>query len=339
VEREGAFWDSPLLAITLEAASNHSREEAVALLNLPKNCFLMRRSSAIECASRAAERALLLNTELPVQKTYYNSFRKALYGETNTNIFEKRIKVAFSALCNPVPVIDWTPAATFLKAAPSHAAVVVLRTWANSWTTSTRYHDRKTKYCCSGCPAELDDLAHYLVCQRLWHTVTVATQTPCSDDVLEKLCIRSPSRSNLLNLLVASGTYHTFKMQYLERVCEASENQEYIAELIATIATFLARDWTSGLGADSEVGQGKRRIGADFPGLPCYSAGGGACEPASAGVAISLALTTVAAQHVDPLDGSDVEGHRITIQDLALQEAAPSTPRLRTFPATPEWWL
>ena len=51
----------------------------------------------------------------------------------------------------------------------------------------------------------------------------------------------------MLNLIVAHGTYHTLKMQYLQNllVAEASNDWEPLYDLARIFATNLAREWAS----------------------------------------------------------------------------------------------
>jgi hypothetical protein len=241
----GEFWDSPPIAITLEAAAKHFTESAVALLGLPPRSFIMRHRVRIERASKAAERALLRNPKLPTQKTFYNEFLKAFYGDMQIGIFEKRLRVAFSSVCNPLPIIDWDPAARILKSAPAHVVIMVLKTWSNSWSTSDRYHDGRIEHCCFGCFPEPDSLAHYLVCDALWATVSSATHHRCPDDPLERLCIDKPTSGNLRNLVVAYSTYHTMKHGYLTRirVAEAFNEWESLLDFAGQVAQVSASRW------------------------------------------------------------------------------------------------
>ena len=243
-----AFWDSPPIAITLECAARHFASDAVDLLCLPPSSFLRRRRADIERASRAADRALSCSPNLNVQKTFYTEFLKVLYGgELQTRIFAKRLSEAFAPLCNPLPIIDWEPASAMLRAVPIHAAIMVIKTWANSWTTSARFHDGKLTYCCLGCPGELDCIEHYMVCPPLWRTVTDTTDIARAENILERICISCPSRSNLLNLIVASGTYHTIKLQYCDKVLAAQKDGEWqsIFDLALSAAVAVYRAWST----------------------------------------------------------------------------------------------
>jgi hypothetical protein len=190
---------------------------------------------------------LAVNPNLPVQKTFYTEFATALYGERQTSTFEKRLSEAFAPLCNPLPVIDWEPAANLLKTVPTHAAITVIKTWANSWTTSARFHDGKLVHCCFGCDTGDDSIEHYLVCAPLWRNVSSATGYACAEDVLERICISAPTRENLVNLLVASITYHTVKHQYLSLVWTAQATNEWatINELAEATAANANRTWAS----------------------------------------------------------------------------------------------
>ena len=64
-----------------------------------------------------------------------------------------------------------------------HEAMVFVKTIANSWTTSARYHDAKLVCCAFGCSLERDDLAHYVACPRLWSEVDVASGANDEEEV------------------------------------------------------------------------------------------------------------------------------------------------------------
>ena len=302
------FWDSPPVAILMDAAANHFTAEKVARLDLPGGSFLARNRASIERASRAAGRTLDADPNLHIQRTYYDSYLKELYcelsngtrvGAAQTRIFEQRLAQAFASLCNPVPVIDWGPAARMLRAIPTNAAVTVFKTWANSWATSARYHDGKLDHCAFGCPNEQDSLEHYLACGPLWSSTAAATSHPQSDNVLQRLCITSPSRGNILDLVVAHGLYHTLKMQYLEKVraAKASNDWEHITELAQTIAATLAYDWSSLNRGMRPTGlrHTDRRISQKQSSVECGPPAGVVASPAPGAPAI-LACTAASQQ-------------------------------------------
>jgi hypothetical protein len=208
---------------------------------------LRRHRATIEHASRNAEHRLAAEPKLPVQKVFYEEFAKALHGARQSQVYERRLREAFASLANPMPVIDWTLAARRLKAVPSHAAIVVVKTWANSWATSDRYHDGKLEFCCFGCFPERDRLEHYVACESLWGIVSAVTRIACPAGALERMCIENPTRINIMNLLVAHGTYHTMKLEYLDQVraAQALSNKDPLLELATEIAKVLALKWSN----------------------------------------------------------------------------------------------
>jgi hypothetical protein len=98
-----------------------------------------------------------------------------------------------------------------------------------------------------GCPGEPDCIEHYMVCPPLWRTVTDTTDIARAEDILERNCFSCPSRSNLLNLIVASGTYHTIKLQYCNKVLAAQKDGEWqsIYDLALSAAVAVYRAWST----------------------------------------------------------------------------------------------
>ena len=129
-----------------------------------------------------------------------------------------------------------------LKSVTTHAAMTIIKTWSNSWTTSARFHDGKLVHCCFGCLAK-DDIEHYLPCSPLWKIVADATGVASPDDTLGRLCINASNKTSILNLQVASGTYHTMKFQYIEEVRSAAAINEWtpLLEIASEVAMNLAR--------------------------------------------------------------------------------------------------
>ena len=57
---------------------------------------------------------------------------------------------------------------------PKKILYMVIKTWANSWCTTTRLHENTLWPCIFGCCDEEDSLAHYLRCPRLWSSISSA---------------------------------------------------------------------------------------------------------------------------------------------------------------------
>ncbi len=64
-----------------------------------------------------------------------------------------------------------TAAIPHLKKLRTHETFQVIRTWANSWCTSARFHEPTLLPCLFGCSGKPDDLLHYCFCRRLHRVV------------------------------------------------------------------------------------------------------------------------------------------------------------------------
>ena len=60
---------------------------------------------------------------------------------------------------------EWTQVSKTLS---SSVVLTVLKTWANSWCTTSRYHEDILWPCIFGCYGAKDEQAHYLCCGRFW---------------------------------------------------------------------------------------------------------------------------------------------------------------------------
>ena len=173
------------------------------------------RTLRVPCGAHAiARRELWTNPKQDVQKTFYVQFHRALYYYTPRVLFERRFRNALAPLLNPLPALDWAPALLLLKRLNVHAALVILKTWVNSWCTSDRYHDGRFSDCIFGCSRDgsSDHLAHYLECPILWTITADAIRRPISADTLVRLCVRSPTKESSLSLLTAFTVYHDIKL-------------------------------------------------------------------------------------------------------------------------------
>jgi hypothetical protein len=233
-------WDSPAAAFLLKWAAAGFPSSMVGALNLPGKHFIARNLKAIQRAQRLAKAEINAHPKRAIQKIFYFHYFKALYQNMPAELFERRFREVFAALLNPLPVIDWRPAYHVLAKLTTHEALVVVKTWSNSWTTSARFHDNKLDSCLFGCfPEGSDALGHYLCCPRLWKIIASAKAgleaaslviasldddfddslgdaTPL--DPLERLCVRSPSIANARTLVLAYTVYNTLKHEHFNLV-------------------------------------------------------------------------------------------------------------------------
>ena len=91
--------------------------------------------------------------------------------------------------------------------------MMIIKTWANSWTTSGRYHDANPITCILGCDQK-DCMSHYIRCNPFWGKNYCGTGGLCTDLVkppAEKLCFLNANWIDLKRLCIAFKCYHVLK--------------------------------------------------------------------------------------------------------------------------------
>ena len=69
-----------------------------------------------------------------------------------------------------IPDEDIERAFKHLRGLRSHDAIRVLKTWANGWCTSGRFHETVHLPCLFGCVGARDEQSHYCMCPYLYAT-------------------------------------------------------------------------------------------------------------------------------------------------------------------------
>jgi len=124
---------------------------------------------------------------------------------------------------------EWTQVSKTLN---SSIIFTVLKTWANSWCTTSRYHEDTSWPCIFGCQGAKDELAHYLCCIRFWSGICESCNLPESlvhVDPLIKVSLLHPSSFWAKLIAVASRTYHAIKFDQRELVQSAVDRNEFSA--------------------------------------------------------------------------------------------------------------
>ena len=137
--------------------------------------------------------------------------------------------------------------------------MIVIKTLANSWATSTRYHEDIRKMCLVGCHCFLDveeaesetptdSLAHYLACPLFWSLISSARRSPCTEweiTVPQRFCLDNPSvrRANLL--AIGYRIYHCMKLGHSDIWDTAVQQNSY--HLLHELVLALARHFADGL--------------------------------------------------------------------------------------------
>ena len=162
-----------------------------------------------------------------VQTIFYNIFLENLYSDSIPELIRKRLRVLAPEVPTPA-CYDFDALRETLKAHSEYCVFVVLRTWANGWTTSRRMHESRQLDCIFGCPGQRDDLAHYLRCERLWRGLKTALKatgaTPplhTNAPVLGKLALAPTTERAILNICIITYAYHNIKHNYSRFSCLA----------------------------------------------------------------------------------------------------------------------
>ena len=117
------------------------------------------------------------------------------------------------------------------------AFMQVIKTWANSWSTSDRYHEELKLPCIWGCRCFFqceedarDELAHYLECPIFWAFLDSCLRVPLSMCFLPadvRACLHTPSRNDFKRIVVAFRSYHAIRSNHRDEVVRAVQSQEF----------------------------------------------------------------------------------------------------------------
>ena len=93
-----------------------------------------------------------------------------------------------------------------------HEAFQVIRTWVNSWSTSSRYHEDPALPCLFGCVSRPDSPQHYLTCVPMNRLVDSHILRHRPTHPLNRLGLHVPSKEGFLELAATFHAYHAVKL-------------------------------------------------------------------------------------------------------------------------------
>ena len=108
----------------------------------------------------------------------------------------------------------------------------LIKTWANSWSTSERYHEAIRHKCILGCN-DKDELRHYLVCPPFWAMLNSAARAPHHDwdcSPPENLRLVGASVDRVKRICVVFRCYHAICISH-HRVDRAAHETDYFEDL------------------------------------------------------------------------------------------------------------
>ena len=118
-------------------------------------------------------------------------------------------------------------------------AMIVIKTWSDSWTTSERFHENETLPCIFGCGGR-DNLRHYLECEHLWTPVNCCTGASSREwrySVAEKLGMVNPCLRKLRRLAVAFGCYHSCRFNHRSEIDQARRTGDFSSIIMLLFAS------------------------------------------------------------------------------------------------------
>jgi hypothetical protein len=226
-------WDSPAIASLLAHVASGTVYTKRDSIGLPAASIWIRKAQQISAAvSKITSRGLLVleaDLRFLLQKALYEAVHTELHVDMLIPLFERRLRTVFAPLLIPLPVIPWTEIRAILNKVGIHVAMTIIKTWAGSWCTSTRYHDGRCAYCIFGCGYAGDQIVHYISCPWLWTAVDVATGLDEEeiDTASQRLLLVGPSPTRAKRLTIAYSVYHAIKLDNLEEVQRAEASRDY----------------------------------------------------------------------------------------------------------------
>ena len=123
-------------------------------------------------------------------------------------------------------------------------SMCIIKTWTNSWVTSSRFHESTRLPCIFGCDAK-DELKHYVVCEPFWtiiHNCTGARAADLATETCVLICTARPTLASIRRLFVAYRCYHKLRFENGEEINRAKESTDFgpVIELLCAYARCIA---------------------------------------------------------------------------------------------------
>ena len=230
--REAACWDSsPIACYLSDVVSGHGQSPPI-------------RASIIGFHAKLDKARLtsMSTSRFMVQKHAYACMFPVMCPPTVAQLLIKRLSDNIPGAAPHAQSADWGHIFSVMKSLGSHAAMCCFKTYANSWTTSRRFHEARHGTCLFGC-AQPDDLAHYMSCIRLWRTIKFAVKASVGSSLQGRLGLVSPSKKRLQELAIALTIFHTIKHseQGSLQLARDTDNFNYFVVIARSIAETAAR--------------------------------------------------------------------------------------------------
>lgn len=157
-------------------------------------------------------------TKVAFQKIAYNHFVKHLFPNDLLVTLKRRLKDILGTHKSHVVEANLELAIQTLKKLAKFEVIHVLKTWANSWAASYRFHEDKRLPCLLGCPTGQDCMKHYQSCPALRSLVLDALGHGDEWVHFDDLGIAAPSPDGLRAWSAVFYAYHAVKFKIVEFV-------------------------------------------------------------------------------------------------------------------------
>ena len=157
----------------------------------------------------------------------YPEFLRLLYPDDLIIVLQRRLQKILGSKFNPDSL---APALLSVKSLKPHVAVQVLKTWANAWATTHRFHEARRLPCLFGCHGEPDSLNHYAFCPYI--KSVMEQYSPASND-LNLGCMLGLNDLSIIGLKRVAAmfyAYHAVSLHPVARMLQSSEQSEQIPD-------------------------------------------------------------------------------------------------------------
>ena len=221
------FWDSPPFVVNLHNAIGGLVFPPSALPALP-------------------DIRALMPVKRPQAVIYFKIFPLMFPEAKLFELVRRRLRNLVPEYRAQIDAIDWQLVARRLKAAGSHSAMCVLKTWLNAWNTSTRFHDAIVLPCVFGCRDCEDCTAHYIRCPVLWGLASSSTAVPILHPYIYNIFLLHYDSTCIRNLVVVFATYHTTRKSFHDLAVNAAASGDFsvISRKACALAKAAARKFS-----------------------------------------------------------------------------------------------
>jgi hypothetical protein len=145
-----------------------------------------------------------------LQAVVYKSILQSAVVSDPSSTILRRVRDLFAPYDTTVAESEIHKAKSLLRRLRKAEALMVLKTWGNSWSTSYRFHEPQLFTCLFGCPSCPDQLAHYVMCPWLFKIVSLLRpETP--PNPLERIALENVTIESLKSVACTFAGYHAIK--------------------------------------------------------------------------------------------------------------------------------